>query len=361
MSQIATQQALAKLQRQAILEGRELFKRLSTDIGNMLLRSMDATGKIPSYQQGELRRSVRAEVTRYFTVNERAFADDGVTALSPYAALINRHIALAVATPVLQHHRFLKARLPQDVWLWMRNASGASYPVAEQQLDVLFRPSIEVDPQRRWVPPHKWNSPDGYQLSDRIWRVGQATRDKIDRILAMELAQGTSPVRLSQMLESYLLPERLGVTTDKPYGRNVSYDAMRLARTEISAAFNNASYVSAFMNPYVAGMDWRLSPRHPKVDICDSYATIGTGGQRLRPAYPIEDAPVPPAHPNCLCTASPAVRDDNATVIEALREKMRAGAIPPRNPSQVRELIIYLIGSKLASDIGMWIEAELLS
>jgi hypothetical protein len=163
------------------------------------------------------------------------------------------------------------------------------------------------------------------------------------------------------MLERYLNPERLGITTDKPYGRNVSYDAMRLVRTEISQAFNQASYTSAFMNPFVAGMDWRLSPRHPKADICDTLATIGMGGERLRPAYPIENSPTPPAHPNCLCTASPAVRDDNATVIEALREQMRLNRLAPLSPAQPRNLLVTLLGATLAREAYAWLEAELLA
>jgi hypothetical protein len=38
-------------------------------------------------------------------------------------------------------------------------------------------------------------------------------------------------------------------------------------------------YVNVERNAFVSGMDWALSARHPRVDICDRLATIGMGGQ----------------------------------------------------------------------------------
>jgi hypothetical protein len=133
-----------------------------------------------------------------------------------------------------------------------------------------------------------------------------------------------------------LLPSRAPIRTKTPYGRDGSFDAMRLARSEITRAHNAASLESAKSNPFVQGIDWKLSARHPHVDICDSIATLGMGNERLKDPYPVDSAPVPvqDSHPQCICVSLPSV-DPNAVdqIIADLNRRFEAGQPAPLTPA----------------------------
>lgn len=74
--------------------------------------------------------------------------------------------------------------------------------------------------------------------------------------------------------------------------RGISYNALRLARTELQFANHAISTEIARHAPWITGRKVRLSPGHPRVDICDSYAAGG----------PYEkDLEILPLHPNCMC------------------------------------------------------------
>ena len=169
-------------------------------------------------------------------------------------------------------------------------------------------------------PLHVFISRDGYRLSDSIWPAAQRTRDKIDDILRAGIEEGVGVPELSARLEDSLRPERVGLRTrarrviDLPgqprriqrvrWGRTASYDAMRLARTEVTASFGRATMATARENPWVDRMRWRLSPQHPKVDVCDQLAGV----------YPLDDFPAYPAHPQCICVASPVTRPQHEAI-----------------------------------------------
>jgi hypothetical protein len=69
-----------------------------------------------------------------------------------------------------------------------------------------------------------------------------------------------------------------------------------------------------------ANVAWRLSPSHPKRDICDDYAgddryELGAG------VYPANNVPPYPPHPQCLCRLQPAVSHDDDEIVAAIREE----------------------------------------
>lgn len=77
------------------------------------------------------------------------------------------------------------------------------------------------------------------------------------------------------------------------------YQARRVLRTETAEAHRRAFRASTEDAPYTIGYRWRLSPAHPRPDVCDLLANqalhgLGPGG------YPKDQVPETP-HPNCLC------------------------------------------------------------
>lgn len=225
-----------------------------------------------------------------------AFAADGVTALAPYPALLNIHLAVVQAQAVRVHQRWLEKRLPEDVLRWLQGARPPEDSLdalseqrrAEDVLNAAYRRRVLAAYDRA----HTFVDPNGYVLSDRIWRGGVATRARIDAMLAEGIRNGTGSLDLSNLLERFLLPTRAALRTRKPYGRDASFDGMRLARTEITAAFGRTTVLSAQLNPFVTQVIWRLSASHPRIDICDALASQG-------PYDPDRVPPYPP-HPQCV-------------------------------------------------------------
>jgi hypothetical protein len=308
-----------------------LFKGAAAQARIMLLTLADGSGKIQSQSAQRMAVTrVGQIVSDLFTGadNRSAFGDDGVTALAPYPRILNTWIAWSTFQAVKQEESWLRAHTPEDVFQFLRG--GKHKIISEIAPEDLFRPNplAEIDPNRAWVPAHKWTDERGYRLSDRVWRSDLETRRKIDELLIRGLREGRSALDLASALEAYLVPGREGIRTLKPYGSRfqpggASADAMRLARTEVARAFNQAAWVSAYMNPYVGGIDIARSANgDPSCPICPMHATIGLYGERLRDPYPLTTADVGPFHPHCLCYVLPAVTDNPAAVTERLRAMM---------------------------------------
>jgi hypothetical protein len=173
-----------------------------------------------------------------------------------------------------------------------------------------------------WYDPfHLFVDPNGYRLSDRVWRNSIEVRRNIDRVLDYHIPLGTSAVDIADILEKYLKPGAATWRTRKPYGVNGSYAARRLSRTEITAAAGRSFLNASLMNPYVEGVKWNLSPSHPKVDICDDNASGGPDGNGV---YAVEDVPQYPAHPHCLCYLTAEVVKNLAEVTADLRAEIDA-------------------------------------
>ena len=254
-------------------------------------------------------------------------------------------VTLDVATA---QQDWMDANVPGDVLLFLSRGQDRRV-TSEQEFD--FGPEHEIirkyrgtfvdtdllnyDASHPFVPPQV-QGPDGYRLSDRVWNVNNRTRVRVDNIVMSGIRQGEGAARIAQVLESGLIPGRKLIRTRTPYNRNASFDAMRLARTEITAAAGRASIASSNANPYVDRMEWRLSQSHPRVDICDSLA--GT--------YVIAELPAYPAHPHCLCVLVPVttrspqqVSDDMRALIEESEGELR----PFVNPADANAFTRYIL------------------
>lgn len=148
---------------------------------------------------------------------------------------------------------------------------------------------------------------DGLKISDRVWRATETVRNSVQRILEDAVARGQDSRRTAKEIQQYLQPgiwkahkadvrKRLGIGTD------VSYQAMRLARTEMNNAFHEGAIAANQHSPGYRGIYWRLSKSRvmPIPDICDDMAEDVSHGE---PGfYPKGKEPVRP-HPQCMCFA----------------------------------------------------------
>ena len=154
-----------------------------------------------------------------------------------------------------------------------------------------------------------WNrTQNGMMLSDRIWKTGQNARSAIQNIIQSAVASGQDAVTTAKALEQYVkkgartLAQHYPAMMEHMRGRvpkNLSYEALRLARTETTAAFGQGQIRTAQVTPGVKGIKYCLSSAHRIVDICDELARNNEAG--LGPGvYAVDDPPPYPAHPNTM-------------------------------------------------------------
>ncbi|MEX0975048.1 MAG: hypothetical protein WD024_06870 [Bacillota bacterium] len=149
---------------------------------------------------------------------------------------------------------------------------------------------------------------DGLKLSDRIWRVGERMRNSVTRIVEDGVARGLDSRKMARQVQQYLQPgqwTQMKLETRRSLGvsKDVSYEAMRLARTEMNNAFHEGAILANQENPAYRGVYWRLSSNHPVADICDDMARHGGDG-----FYPKGEEPMRP-HPQCRCLILPAYEE----------------------------------------------------
>lgn len=336
---------LFKAQRGFRLEFNAELLKVSQRVRLLLVNAANpTTGKIPKKREGDLAGDAAEMIASVFTgsVNGKraAFAADGVTALALFPRLLNKWMVYTTIGAVRAHQTWLKKNAPEDIYRWLSTVRSRQVQISE----LVTRMGGAVP---TYDPMHTWVDPSGYRLSRRIWRTGEATRLRIDAMLSEGIRNGTPALQLARRLEQFLLPERRVLRTSRPYGTDASFDAMRLARTELSHAFNQAAYISAYTNPYVRGYDVARSAwGDADCPICPDHATIDIGGNRVRQPYAFGEGGVPPWHPHCLCHVRPAVVDDMNAISDQLRDWMNGGSDvePIISPAWGNAFIIMLIG-----------------
>ena len=156
---------------------------------------------------------------------------------------------------------------------------------------------------------------DGFNLSQRVWRLEQDGLNDIRRTLATALTERTSASRLARTLEPLLganqgcprwtedrlykmtprdrLTDKTGLLRgDECNSTDLAYNALRMARNEIQIAHHAVNDEIFRVSPWVTGEKIRLSPGHAETDICDEYASGG-------PYQPGEVTL--PLHCQCMC------------------------------------------------------------
>ncbi len=166
----------------------------------------------------------------------------------------------------------------------------------------------------------------GLFLSDRIWQQGEKFRNTMRDIIQEAVVIGQDAVKTARMLQQHVRQGSQTLAKDYPNmmkrmkGRipgDISYEALRLARTEMTAAFGEGTIAAARVSPSYIGMKWVLSHSHPVVDICDTLAEHDGG--LGRGVYSPGDEPPLPAHPNCICVLVP-VHEEPEKFVERLKK-----------------------------------------
>lgn len=359
---------------------RSIFEPAAEQIVGIIATAGDEQGQLRMQERRGLQERAGALLMRLYVPDgsRYPYAQDGVTPLSPIARILNEMYAESMAMAVKNQRNWMQRNIPDDVYEWMAaqplpSVSEGDNPylrrdgeTREEHMERLkdlriFRPN----PMAEYEPMHTWVDPRGYELSDRIWQSGVEARRTLDKTIAAGIRDGMGARDLARLVEPMLLPGERNRTTRKPYGQRVNYSAMRLARTEIARAANNASFISAYLNPYVEKIDvYRSATGDPTCPICPQHATIGTTGERLRPAYSIHAFNSPPFHPHCKCRVQSVVTDDPDTVTARLRgfiqsEQKRLLA-PILTPAQGQAFVQRLLGRRLYSTVGQVVQPMLL-
>lgn len=165
----------------------------------------------------------------------------------------------------------------------------------------------------------------GLKLDEKIWNKSKSYRQGINNVLITGVAEGEDCVTVAKALEKYIKKGKGGLSENYPgmlarmkrVPKDLKYEALRLARTEMTSAYGMGTMKSATMNPANKGIQFILSDSHPEYDICDDICNADNYG--LGPgAYPLDEAPDYPFHPNCLCIKT-QLNEDPGTIIERLR------------------------------------------
>ena len=181
---------------------------------------------------------------------------------------------------------------------------------------------------------------EGWSLSQAIWGYSQKTQQTLQNIVASGAGQGKSSYEIAKDLESYVNPSaakkaktirswRYARESDVQAGKaryvgqrimdyfypgKIDYNALRLARTMVSHAYQQTFERVNRNDPFVTGYRWLTSNFHGRVcSVCR---------EREGRVFPKDELPMD--HPNGMCT------------FEAVIEKSM---------------------SEVASDIGMWYQA----
>jgi len=300
-----------------------MFSDLHARIMLHITRAAVGEGQtIPAQDSQAVRDRISAEVLSTFVTNGQGGAPSAFTVLrgrvmpqSPYLRalwpLLEQSVKLAVEEQGAIMRRQLR-RAPDVLAVFEKATHNPLvWARAVHEQTVPRRAFLAYDPLHRFVDPR------GYRLSDRIWDTATITRRKVDQLLTEMIAEGRGSRAISDELEAFLQPGRMIVRTNKPYGTTASYDAMRLARTEIAAAHSRAGVMSAQMNPFVQKYHVRISGSHVKVDICDDAADGGP--------YELNDTEnLPPLHAHCLCTTMWVLVENSQVVLDEFRDDIRA-------------------------------------
>jgi hypothetical protein len=169
---------------------------------------------------------------------------------------------------------------------------------------------------------------DGLKLSERIWKMANEASKNIQRQVVLSLQTGMSADRLkNQILKTaeqvevkipkYLEKQLKGATPEvmakeigKYIERRESYNAKRVARTEMQKAWRGSYMEQTKQLNFVKGIKWNLSASHREKCICEDYANANMGmGAGVYPVNAVPNGGLPP-HPNCICYLTSILKEN---------------------------------------------------
>lgn len=151
----------------------------------------------------------------------------------------------------------------------------------------------------------------GMTISDRIWDLTSRAEQDINRLLANNIAKGSSSREIADQIEKYIFTK--GIDSDFQSGpgiyRSPLKNALRIARTETNRAYTKATAAWADNKPWVKGIRVTLSPAHDKEDDCDDVVS-----EQPDDGYsPDEFSSIIPVHPHCMCFGTYVIDENYLT------------------------------------------------
>lgn len=277
---IAARRALEEMRRGRVAWLQRQYEQLATTLRTALERAAGGAATVPIHALGPLRRE----------------AEHGAGSLAMrLQAELDRALGIAVQT----------------------GAAGVGAAISGDAREVAVQRTLG------WL--REFVGADGLNISDRIWRVRDGTRQVLTRALEQAITEGWSGIEAAQRL----IGQGLAVTPEirraiaaagldsvadlisRVLLRNTGNplaNANRLMTTEINRAYTESFVEGLAENDEVAGVRYLLSPRHPRVDICDMLASVNLHG--MGPGvYPLKQHPYP-AHPQTLCYLEAVFHDE---------------------------------------------------
>lgn len=175
----------------------------------------------------------------------------------------------------------------------------------------------------------------GLAISDRIWEQAESARQAMRDIIHAGITSGRDAVQVAKDLEVYVRNGTLAEDYPNMMARmerrvpgNLSYEALRLARTEYGMAFNESVYSRGTINPAYLGVQYMLSDSHPEPDICDDLASADLYG--LGPGvYKKGEEPTFP-HPNCYDEVTEVYTDEGWKLFKDLHGSEQILSMNPK-------------------------------
>lgn len=290
---------------------RDVFDPLHAQLVRLLTKHADGSGHVPPGKLPLVRQQAAALVQRTFlgqphpdgSLHPYLVVHGQVQPRSAYFAALWRLMQHAATVAVDRHAALMRQYLPDDL---IRAFSQAYLEPQDHELAEADSPQYD--------PLHLWIGPDGKKLSDRIWNLTGDFGRKLDAYLTEAIASGKNATYMAGELERFLIPGTSHQLVSTPYG-DVTYEALRLARTEVSAAGHRADWIAAQSNPLVEKYQPVLSPSHQEVDECDVNAAGG-------PYDKDDPSHLPPRHPNCLDSVIWIVVEHIEAAVKSLREQI---------------------------------------
>jgi len=289
--------ATARLQLFFTAETHKLFADFSEQAGNVVRRYADQDGVLDTVSGFRAQQALTGiwgdALMKWVELLQGARK---VAATLPFGGLCEFHQRMIVGASTMQE---------------------STAPLSEAINQGVFDPQIQIllDAAAEYLYG------DGMNLSGRIWRLDRGARDGMNTLISAAIADGSSAWDLARNLEQFLGADKdcprwtstrlykrskseivagdmTGLITNANCdGQGVSYNALRLARTEIQKAHALATDKVLMNSPWVEKEQVNLSAQHPEPDICDD---VTSGGEKSEGVYEKGTIELP-LHPNCLC------------------------------------------------------------
>lgn len=189
---------------------------------------------------------------------------------------------------------------------------------------------------------------EGWTLSGAIWGYNKKTQDALNKIISIGTSQGQSALEIAKQLEQYVYPYakkkaktiqswRKATMNDVIAGRaryvgeeikdsvyfgKIDYNALRLARTLISHAYQQSFETVNRNDPFVVGYRWLTSNFHGRVcEICRERAETDQFGLGVG-VFPKDQLPLD--HPNGMCTFEAVIPDSMTDIAKKIGQWYQA-------------------------------------